>query len=371
MNILYYSVHQVLEDDEVRCFQRLGHNVVCLGTSGIYGAAQNFRAPIQFSSTEIGLYKAFEAMGGRYKFGDKIEDINIPHEFMRLIDVTIVMYVTEFISHFWKVLHAKPVVWRTIAQGIDIFDDVLRPFRKAGLRIVRKSPMERPANTIGQDAIIRFGKSPEFYNGWAGDKSQIVTFTHTYKQRYEHDLADYQMIVKDLPALLGGAGNETVPNSIGAVSAEEQCQLLRSSQVYLYASAINVPYTLNFIEAWMTGIPVVVHSPLDRQGPYFEIDRLMTDNVNGFICRTVEETRARLAHLLRDEKERVRIGQAGRHSAISIFGEARNQSEWASFLAKVKNFAPAVPVDEAQKAKLVGNTFKRLVGSFGARKIKE
>ena len=132
MNILYYSVHQILEDDECRLFQQLGHNVICLGANGKNGSVQAFRPAIEFSPAEVALYDKFAELGGRFVYGADITSTIIPADFMDFIDVTVVMHDPQFIARFWDTISAKPVVWRTIGQGIDMIDAALLRVLAAG-----------------------------------------------------------------------------------------------------------------------------------------------------------------------------------------------------------------------------------------------
>jgi glycosyltransferase involved in cell wall biosynthesis len=136
---------------------------------------------------------------------------------------------------------------------------------------------------------------------------------------------------------LGGSGNEGVPNAIGFVDYEEQKRLLRSSRVYLYAAGLTLPYTLNFIEAWMTGIPVVALHPagIHRNPGFPEFTRLIRDGDNGFIARTPRQANAILRRLLSDHDLARRIGNAGRRSAIDVFGTERAKIAWKSALETI------------------------------------
>ena len=66
MNIFYFSVHHVLEDDEVRMLKSIGHNVFCLGSNGRTGANQDYRPSIQWNSVELHLHDVYLSLGGKY-----------------------------------------------------------------------------------------------------------------------------------------------------------------------------------------------------------------------------------------------------------------------------------------------------------------
>ena len=328
MNILYYSVHHVLEDDEVRLFKALGHNVFCLGVNGLGGSVESYRPPIVFSEVERNLHVQFAVLGGVFTYGDVNRTI-IPDAFLDLIDVVIVMHDVNFVRRFWPTIHRRPVIWRTIGQGIELYESMMRPYRDAGMLIVRCSPVELEfAGTLGQDWLVRFAKSSEVFGGWNGATSNLLTFANHFGRRYPDDSRDYAAIVAEFPSILGGSANEGLPGAIGMVGWQEQIDLYRSSRAYLYASGMQIPYTLNFIEAWITGIPLIVHAPNERRGAFFEIDRLIQDGVNGFVCRDIDSARARAADVLGDQSLAQTIGASGRRAAMAIFDERAAAAAW-------------------------------------------
>jgi len=342
MRILYYSVHQILEDDEVRLFQALGHDVCCLGTSSPTGALTAFREAIPFNEQERELYAAFARLGGVFRYGRESGTHHIPPAFVDLFDVVIVMHAADFIVNHWDALSRRPVVWRTIGQAIEHLEVPMRQFRESGMKIVRYSPIEAAASThIGSDATIRFFKSPDVYHGWTGETAQFLTFSNLYKDRYPEDAKDYIEISEGITTVLGGAHNEGMPGAIGMVTSQEQENLYRQSRAYLYGHGLAIPYTLNFMEAWMTGIPMVVHAPLDRRGMFFEIDQLITDGVDGYISRDVATTRTRLQALIDDRDLAARIGAAGRERAKKLFSIEHAREQWTAFLESVAPTAVA------------------------------
>ena len=335
MKILYFSVHQILEDDEVRLFQSLGHTVCSLGDSGPNGAVQTYRPPLLFTEAELELFAAFDAMGGKFTYCGDPATFVIPAPFVDLFDIVIVMHDYGFIRHHWPALSRRPVVWRTIGQVIEHHEIIMAPFRAKGMHIVRYAAVEaEAANYLGADALIRFYKPSTVYGGWTGAAGNVLTFSTHFRQRYPEDAGDFLAAVDGLPVAVGGQANEGMEGSIGMVSAEEQVRLYREAGCYLYGHGLMVPYTLNFIEAWMTGTPMVIHAPPDRRGPLFEIDRLGTDGVDCFICRDVPATRARLEQLLADPALAARIGGAGRETAKRLFSEDVIRPQWDAFLAQ-------------------------------------
>jgi hypothetical protein len=333
---LYYSVHAILEDDEVRLLKAMGHNVCCLGVNSAHGQVQNFRPSITFNAAELELYRQFEELGGKFTYGAEIHTFVLPDAFMDLFDVIIVMHDVWLIQHYWPKFSRRPIIWRTIGQMMEAAEAAAAPLRSQGLLIARYSPVESDVpGTVGSDAMIRFSKSPEIYDGWTGEDGNILTFSNLYRTRYPSDVEAYTAIVAGFPVKLGGIGNEGMAGAIGMVSLEEQIQYYRKGAAYLYASGLDIPYTLNFMEAWMTGIPVVVHAPNARRGKYFEIDKLIQDGVNGFVCGSVETARQRVQMLLSDPGLALQIGSAGRDAAKIHFSTDSCITGWSQLLSRI------------------------------------
>ncbi len=336
MKILYISVHQILEDDEIRLLQKLGHVICCLGANGINGSVESFRPPINFSLRESELFELFRNLGGKYTYGGDPASFVIPRDFVEHFDLTIVMHDYRIFKHHWSSLSVRTVVWRTIGQNIDASESHIEPFRVMGLKIVRYSPFERLAsNYVGHDAVIRFYKSESIYKDWTGENSNVLSFSHLYRQRYPKDAIDFDKIVKGLPTVLGGAGNDDLIGSVGVLTWDAQIELLRTSRLYLYAHGIEIPYTLNFIEAWMTGIPMVCYAPQERAGRFFEVDSLISDKIDGFICRSTDEATKILNSLRSDLGLAAEIGKAGRSKALELFSEKNARRSWSEFLQSV------------------------------------
>ncbi|CAG4912728.1 unnamed protein product, partial [Acidocella sp. C78] len=331
MKILYYSVHHILEDDEVRMFKSLGHSVCVLGVNNDRGAVQNFRPHIEFNLEELDFYKKFREMGCEFNFFTRYAKLK--KSFIDLFDVVIVMDDVDFIINNWELFSNIQVIWRTIGQKLDYSEIKIRKYRENGLKIIRYSEIEKKVPYYcGEDAIIRFGKDPLLYSNWNGKNGFILSFSNNYKQRYPLDASDYISITDGFPNILGGIDNDGFPCSIGYLDPKDQIEFYRGAAVYLYASGLNIPYTLNFIEAWMMGVPLVVYAPPERCGPYFEIEKFIKHGSNGFICRTIGESRDVLYSLLNDQNLSNKISKSGRSDAINRFSINTISKQWDIFL---------------------------------------
>ncbi|WBO22437.1 glycosyltransferase [Sphingomonas abietis] len=328
MKILYVSVHAVLEDDEVRLFKSLGHDVFTLGVNFGFEAIEPFRNSIVFNETERDFLTLFHDMGCRYHYGPQYaHETIITSDFVALFDIVVVMHDLEFINRFWSELSQRPVIWRTIGQNIDGIEPAAASLRARGMHVVRYSPMERRAvDYCGETALIRFCKNPDDYGPWTGHADHILTFCHTLVRRYPESAARYGEIVQGLPSMLGGAGNEGMQGHIGILSPQQQAVHYNACRAYLYCSGPEIPYTLNFMEALMTGMPVVAvdFAPAHI---FYEIPALLAHGA-GIVAKTVKEARAVLTTLLSDESYARSVSAKARARAIELFSTEHIGAQW-------------------------------------------
>ncbi len=328
MKILYASVHSVLEYDEIRLFKSLGHDVFPLGANYGLKRFEPLREEIVFNETEHDLHAQFLAMGGSFQYSaDPSRLTELPEAFVALFDVVVVMHSLPFIERFWPILHGRPVIWRTIGQGIEGLEPQAAVLKAKGMHIVRYSPVERLSpHYCGETALIRFGKDPAEFGPWTGGEPVVLNFTNTIRQRFPEEAANYRASVEGLESRLGGIGNDDEPDWIGLVSPEEQTDRFNRSRAYYYGSGRTIPYTLNLIEAMLTGIPVVCFDQQPRS-PYFEVPNLLEGGA-GLIVGDVENARSTLSWLLDDHQAAADQGRRGRERAIKLFGHDSIAPAW-------------------------------------------
>ena len=95
-------------------------------------------------------------------------------------------------------------------------------------------------------------------------------------------------------------------------------------------------YTLSFIEAMMTGTPMVAAAPSFSRHIYNqdtnEISDILQNEVNGFIGNSVDEIRDYIKFLFENEDEAKKISEEGRRTALQLFGKEQIMRQWAEFL---------------------------------------
>ena len=316
MRLLYVSDHPVLEYDETALLFDMGISVwslmVCQGAEDQRGF---LRPKPAISSGESQPLESFDA---------------------------ILSSSADWLVENWNKIKTKRVIWRTCGRSNQLTEERMKPFRGEGLEIVRYSPREASINGyLGAEAFIRFFKDPEIYQGWTGHRELILNYTRNMRYRgRECNLAFLKKIVRGIPFKLVGPQNENIdePWASGVVSFNEMLTDLRTCRAYFYTGTHPACYTLSFVEAWMTGIPVVglgrgrgSDPQLSGHGLY-EIPDLVEHGRTGFHSDDEVELRQILQDLLHDHSYAEAIGQKGRRAAVQMFGKDAVLRAWREFL---------------------------------------
>lgn len=342
MKLLYMSCHSILEHDELSLFKELG---IYVFSPGAYVEPKNpgdasLRPGlnINYDPGDVEAWSAIPCEPGRDK-----KDV-LTKAFVDRFDAVVVMHLPRWISLNWEAMKHKPVVWRTIGQSISHNEASLANYRKAGMKIVRYSPAERTIpGYLGEDALIRFYKNPEEFGNWNGNEASVITFNqHLPERRTACNFDVYCRTLAPLPHKLYGPGNEAMGSiAQGKVSYDQLKAAMRDHRAYFYVGTQPASYTLNFMEAWMTGIPIVAIGPQAGNGRDFpghqlyEIPSLITPDKNGFWSDSIHEMQSYLDYLLKEPKAAARVGAAGRRSAIETFGKATIAPQWDEFFRSI------------------------------------
>ncbi len=331
--ILYLSCHSILEYDEVKLFTEMGLDIF---SHGAYMDSENQGDGLRPRIPGLKNDKKLLEIACRTNKDRMTPEMTEP------FDTVIVMSLPHWISNNWELLKKKRVIWRTIGQNSHHSERMMRPYRDQGLEIVRYSPKEATIpGFVGADAVIRFYKEASLYRGWTGENGNIINFTQSMKSRArECNYAFYRRVMKGLPHTLFGPQNENIgePWAVGAVSYTQMLEELRRNRAYFYAPTYPTSYTLNFIEAWMTGIPVVAlgkergNDPELLRHDLYEIPELIRHGVDGFFTDDAEEYREIFHDLLADQSYAGCIGEKGRLRAVELFGRQTIEAQWRHFL---------------------------------------
>lgn len=334
MKILYISCHQVLEYDEVKLLHELGYDVFSTGT---YAFPKYRAGMIRPGIDTLPHYPDLE----RYASTIVSSGYNIPQELIDWADTIIFMHLPEALEKNWTKLKHKTVIFRSIGQCVPHQEAKLVTMRAEGLKIVRYSPKEANiGNYAGMDAMIRFYKDPEEFSGYNGNNQTVINFTQSIMQRRDFCFYDQIMsLLHGFDSKIYGTGNE----NIGVLNGGEQPfsemkRLMRDSRVFVYGGTWPASYTLSFIEALMTGIPVValgvniVQSTRFETIKFYEVSDIIQNGYNGFISDNMQDLRANIELLLKDHELAKKIGRHGRETAVELFSKKKIRLEWDTFL---------------------------------------
>ena len=337
--ILYMSCHEILEYDEIKMFTELGHEVYSLGAYTQPGGDENRKRP----ALDLPYNPHFIELALQYP------KENLHPEMLEGIDIVIVMHTTTWITENWPLFKkfidkGGRVIWRSIGQSIPAREHELKVARSQGLEIVRYSPAESTIKDWnGSDATIRFYKDPEEFKDWNGGDRRIINFTQSMKQRGDFcGWSIYQKATRMLPRVVYGPNNDDLGEKLngGMLSADEQLKAYQNGRVYFYHGTYPASYTLTFMEAFMTGIPVVSvgHNEGNSFSKFpdqktFEVPEMIDNQLNGFVSDNPAELREYLEYMLSDHRKAKAIGAFGRRRAIELFGKAKIKREWEQYLA--------------------------------------
>ncbi|MFJ7928412.1 glycosyltransferase [Peribacillus sp. NPDC096448] len=343
MKILYVSMHEVLEYEEILLLKELGHEVFSLGFSSTE-AGRAYRPNLFNHQNDSNITKKWEELQinpasygpGFYHY------VKLTKDFVDNFDVIIVMHSSTFIETNWDVMKHKTVIWRTIGQSLETSENIMAPYRAQGMKIIRYSPKEREIpGFIGEDGLIRFYKDENQYGNWNGQKSQVITFSRImmYADRYRH-YTFFEETTRPFQRALFGLDSEKVGSwGKGMVPFEQLKQELCDNRVYFYTGTWPASYTLNFIEAWMTGIPIVAIGPslgnLKHHGSnynLYEIPSLIEHGKTGFFSDNPLELQDYIRNLFQSTALSQQISSEARKKAISIFGKNVALRAWNDFL---------------------------------------
>lgn len=336
MKVLYFSCHAILEFDEVKLFKEIGLDIF---SAGAYSYPLGHPSLPRPGIPELTHYPELERAASTIRSTGGV----FPQELIDWADVIIFMHEPEILEKNWERLKSKKVIFRSIGQCVSHQEVLLKKMADEGLRIVRYSPKEDMIpGFAGGHAVIRFYKDPLEFNSWNGKKEEVINVSQSLKQR--KDFCFYNEIIESMVGFNGkvyGTSNEDLNGLWGGVlSYDELKGLLRDSRVYLYGGTIPAAYTLSFIEAFMTGIPIVAIGPGITKKKfihfsYYEVDSLIENEVTGFIGNTIDELRKYIQLLLNDYTVAQGISAKAQIKAGEIFGKKRIKQDWVDFLQKI------------------------------------
>lgn len=332
MTLLYVSCHSVLEYDELKLFNEMGIDVFSHGryVDPMDADGDNKRPLLP----ELTFYPEL------FKMAKATPKEALHPGLFEWADTVLYMGTVDWIEANWKAMEGKRVVWRSIGQSTPAIERRLAALK--GLIKVRYSPLEATIpDYAGADALCRFYKDEEEFGGWNGDCARIISIGQMVKHRNAYcGLTWFERATEGLPRMLVGPHNEDIETMESPeLSYEVLKNVLRNSRAFFYTGTYPAPYTLGFVEAWITGIPVVAIGQRLRDYHFqnapglYEIPELLgRSTFAGYWADSIPLLRGACKSLLESQGFAVQCGKAGRAAAIPLFGKQAALRDWAAVL---------------------------------------
>ncbi len=331
MKLLYLSCHSILEHDEIKLFDALGIEVFSFGTYKNPQKIDDLKRPI----LDIKRHPELEALC------EGADQSNIPQKLIDWADVIVCMHKPEWLVYNWAKFTGKRVIFRSIGQCSIDDENMLRPLSLEGLEIVRYSPKEATIlGYAGATKIIRFYKEPAEFGAWTGKDQNVLNITQDMIVRAGAcNYNFWDQATTGFPRVLIGKGSEAIgKDGKGIVSYEEMKRALRDCGAYIYTGTYPASYTLNFIEALMTGCPIVAPGPKygnDPSGVGFDTYEIpeFAKQSNGIIASDdINEIRKVIKTILEDNPTAQAMSAENRKLAVKLFGYETIKREWSDYL---------------------------------------
>lgn len=333
-NLLYLSCHSTLEHDELKIFSELGLNVFSVGSYiDPKNPLESLRPPLHLN-TDPKWLEQFKKICPGYKFNGRAR---LTKEFVDQFDIVMISHFTHYFEDNWPLIKDKGLIYAPVGQSTAWLEGQLSKVKKlSDLKIVRVSDAESVLlNYAGCDAVIRPIVDSEEYSNWVGNEEHVVTVNKWMKKRSGPCLFnEYCQITDGIPRKLYGQNNEDIEFSNGSPDYDQLKEAYRVNRVSLSMGTKPAPFTYTFMEALMTGCPVVTVGPRLGNGPQptYEAYKFLENGVDGFWSDDIGELRYYIKQLLSDYDLARRISTKGREKALSLFDREVCKESWRKFL---------------------------------------
>lgn len=338
MKILYLSCHVVLEYDELRILNDLGYDVTSIG--GYINPRTphvDTRPPLLIDTNKDREQKIHNLFETNRKKRIPLEKCSytLTKEVVDDYDIIYVMHNLEWLDINWEVIKNKIVVLRTFLNLGDT-ESRIQKYVKQGLKVLRCSPMEREIeNYAGEHGIIRFLKYESDFKPRNILHDKVITFGQSVKQRGSWCGAELiESLSKELPFTIFGPSNDEYKFWGGRLSYEDQLIQLATNSCYFFTGTFPAQYTLSFVEALMTGIPIVsigknLSQSIVSKYP-FEVPYIL-DEIDGYYGDDIIDIKNKLRLLIDDRKLNEEMSIKEISLGKKLFSAEQNMYLWKDF----------------------------------------
>lgn len=353
MRLLYISgFHGVLEYDELRLFTELG---IDWFSTGVYMNPKepipflNLRKPIDYT-VDSKYQDLLLKCNPNYKksfVGLSRPKVVVSEELLKDFDLVISTDSSSIINNY-KLLINKPVIWRTVGStDFSKEREISKLKDKMNLHVVRFSPHELIRQDSIQGPVIRPYVDSGVYTDWTGNIKECLTFQSWFKERVGMPCNKLYLQLKHqltYPMRLYGdyIGNKHIASS-GKVDWETQKRLYRNHRTYMYLNSPPSVPTYSFIEAAMTGTPLVgfgknisgLEHPNIKGEKLYEPEEIIENNVNGFLTDNLEELSSKIAELMENDELAKRYSVNIRETAFYTFNKSIALAKWEDLFQQI------------------------------------
>jgi len=341
MKILYMACHDVLEYDELRILNQLGHDVFSIGG---YINPKTPHASIR-PALDINVNQNLFDKWGHYTHLNFQKNIDeslcgkiLNKDFVDEFDCIIVMHKQDWIDLNVEVFKHKKVILRTIGQNLQLNEQHLSKHRKNGVKVIRYSPKERELNDYaGEDVLIRFLKYKSDFKSRKLDlcKNVISFGQNVFERRMYCGAKHIEYLSKKFDFKLFGPHNQNYDFNGGCITHQDQIEELSKNSAYFYTGTWPAQYTLGFVEAFLSGIPLISIGELlfyEQIGRYpsevcdilSKVESLYSNNIHE-ICEIIQK-------ILNNDEYAKQISEKQIKVAEEMFSVEKNINQWSEFL---------------------------------------
>jgi len=354
MRLLYVSsCHPTLEYNDLLLFSELG--IECFST-GIYIDPKSplpihWRGPISTIESNPDLINQFKALNPLYASG-LLVGYNRPHlkltkEFVDNFDVVLCCSFTHYIMENWKVLKDKVVLWRTYSDETPQMELQMKSYVDCGVIPIRGTESELMIENSCGGKVIPCCVDEDYYKNWIGNEDCVLSFQNAFMIRQNEITGQSYLNLRNKlePDVKFELYGDTVPVkhplSLGLISPKDQLHKYQACKLYFSIGNHPAAVTYNFLEAWMTGCPVVTFGykigkvTQGGRNHCYEVPSYIENGKEAFYSDSLQELADYIQMLYNNNKLRKELSNAGRTKAISLFGSRVIKRKWVKFFQEL------------------------------------
>lgn len=352
MRLLYVSsAHPTLEYNDLSLFTGLG--IECFST-GIYvnpsTPLRAFRgwndAGIQNMQANQDLVDLFVRDNPNYHaslVGYNRPRLNLTREFVDNFDVVMCNSFSHYVFGNWSNIKHKPVIWRTYGDQRES-EEVYAKTACKGLIRVRSWENELRIPNSDSGYVIHCHVDDDWFNGWNGTEKKVLSFQNAFHVRkQEASGLGYMELrrVSSHPFELYGDFPEADPLVQGQITRQQQLKKYQDCRVYFSIGSHPAAMTYNFMEAYMTGIPVVTFgyekgaAMKGSKQHLYQVPAFIDNLVDGIYADSIMELSSYIDQLMIHDDIARKMSVNAQTKARNLWSKEVIGSKWVKFFNRI------------------------------------